>query len=242
MLNLLTRKLENFVSLDRDDRALLDRVIESPRQVPAGVEVISEGDKPTDVHLVLDGFACRYKVLPDGGRQIMAYLVPGDICDLHVFLLDQMDHSMSTLSACTIVDIPRATVLALLERPRIAQGFLLSTLVDEGTLREWLVNVGRRSADDRVAHLLCELLARLESVGLVQNDSYRLPITQVELADTTGLSSVHVNRVLQRLRASKLITLQGSQLVVLDVKGLRELAGWNANYLHLRKMPPTATS
>ena len=238
MVNLLARKLQNFVFLKSEDLRLLDRVIANPRRVQAGVEVISEGDKPTDVHLVLEGFACRYKVLPDGGRQIMAYLLPGDICDLHVFLLNEMDHSMSTLSECTIVDIPRPTILELLDRPMIAQGFLLSTLVDEGTLREWLVNVGRRQAEERVAHLLCELLARLESVGLADNDGYRLPITQVELADTTGLSAVHINRVIQRLRTDKLITLQNSRLVVLDLAKLQALAGWNPNYLHLKKQPP----
>jgi CRP-like cAMP-binding protein len=235
MANLLARKLQNFVELDAEDIDLLDRVVANPRTVVAGVDVISEGDVPSDVRLILKGFACRYKVLPDGGRQIMAYLVPGDICDLHVFLLDVMDHSMATLSDCVIVDIPRPVILALLERPRIAQGFLLSTLVDEGTLREWLVNVGRRKAEERVAHLLCELLARLRSVGLVNEDSYQLPITQAELADTTGLSTVHMNRVLQRLRAAKLITLKGTMLVVLDVPGLQELAGWDPNYLHLKQ-------
>ena len=236
MQNLLSRKLLNFVELHKADLELLDRVAGRGRTVPARTDLISEGENPLDVYLILSGFACRYKLVPDGGRQIMAYLVPGDLCDLHVFLLNQMDHSLSTLSECEVVNIPRATILEMLERPAISKGLLLSTMVDEGTLREWLVNLGRRQADERVAHLMCELLARLRAVGLVSDDNgYGLPITQHELADTTGLSTVHVNRVLQKLRADGLITFEGGELVVLDVGGLEKLAGWNPNYLHLRR-------
>lgn len=235
MTNLLSRKLQTFARLDQEDLQLLDRVIERSRFVPAGTDIISEGDVPSDVHLILQGFGCRYKILPNGARQIMAYLVPGDLCDPYVFLLDHMDHCLGTLSPCEVVDIPRATVLEMLRRPAITQGILLSTMVDEGTLREWLVNLGRRDALGRVAHLMCELLARLKAVGLVSGDSYSLPITQAELADTTGMTPVHANRVLQRLRREGLITLKGSELVVLDVPGLQRVAGWNPNYLHLRE-------
>jgi CRP-like cAMP-binding protein len=237
--SLLARKLGNFVDLDQVALDLLDRVVARSRIVPANTDLISEGDKPGNVHLVLRGFACRYKLLENGTRQIVAYLVPGDLCDLHVFLLDHMDHSVSTLSECEVVDIPRATILAMLDRPDIARGLLLSTMVDEGTLREWLASVGRRSAEERVAHLLCELLARLRSVGLASEDTFPLPVTQVELADTTGMTAVHVNRIIQRLRREKLISLGGKELVVLDVAGLQKLAGWNPNYLHLRRQSPS---
>jgi CRP-like cAMP-binding protein len=236
MENLLSRKLLNFVKLDAADLELLDRIVANPRTLPARMDLILEGEAPTDVHLILKGFACRYKLVPDGGRQIMAYLVPGDICDLHVFLLEHMDHSLATLSECTVVDIQRDEILAMLARPRLAQALLLSAMVDEGTLREWVVNLGRRQGEERVAHLLCELLSRLRAVGLVSSDSYRLPITQLDLAGTVGQSAVHVNRVLKSLRASKLITLEHSNLVILDLPALEKLAGWNPNYLHLRRM------
>ncbi|MCV3209987.1 Crp/Fnr family transcriptional regulator [Mesorhizobium sp. YC-39] len=226
--------------LDKIDLALLDSVISKTRTVAAHVDLISEGEKPSDVHLVLQGFACRYKILQDGRRQIMAYLVPGDICDLHVFLLDHMDHSLGTLSTCEIVDLPRTVVLELLDRPNIARGLLLSTMVDEGTLREWLVNIGQREAEPRVAHLLCELLARLRSVGLVSDQKYTLPLTQVELADTMGMTPVHMNRVLQSLRRKALISLESNQLTVLNSKRLESEAGWNPNYLHLRKVAAAA--
>jgi CRP-like cAMP-binding protein len=121
----------------------------------------------------------------------------------------------------------------LLERPNIARALWAAALVDEATLREWLVNLGGRPADERVAHLLCELLLRLRAVGLANGNSYELPLTQAELADTMGLSHVHMNRVIQRLRGEKLITLKGKNLVILDVERLKAFSGFNPNYLHI---------
>jgi CRP-like cAMP-binding protein len=236
-VNFLSRKLLNFGHLDQADLALLDAVVGKTRTVQPYVDLIAEGDKPGDVHLVLRGFACRYKILQDGRRQIMAYLVPGDLCDLHVYLLDHMDHSVGTLAECQVVDVSRSSIQQLLGRPAIARAMLMGTMVDEGTLREWLVNIGQRQAEPRVAHLLCELLARLRSVGLVSDDRYTLPLTQVELADTMGVTPVHMNRVLQSLRRKSLISLEGDQLTVLNAKGLEQEAGWNPNYLHLRANP-----
>lgn len=233
MANLLTRKLEAFAPLPKADRRLLDDLIRRPRLVGPREDLIREGDSPSDVYLILEGFACRYKLLEDGRRHIMAYLVPGDLCDLHVFILRAMDHSIATLSPCRIVDIPRARVLEMIERPAIARALWWCSLVDEATLREWLVNIGARSAERRVAHLLCELLLRLRAVGLATNGSYELPLTQAQIADTMGLSHVHVNRVLQRLRAEGLITLKDHALVILDVPRLKEFSGFDPNYLHL---------
>ena len=163
----------------------------------------------------------------------MAYLVPGDLCDLHVFILKKMDHSIGTLSVCRVVDIPRNRILEMLERPAIAQALWWSALVDEATLREWLVNIGRRPAEQRVGHLLCELLMRLQTVGLANGTSYELPITQSDVAETMGLTLVHVNRVLQRLRARNLITLGYKRLVINDVAALKAFSEFNPNYLHL---------
>ncbi|MBJ6125539.1 Crp/Fnr family transcriptional regulator [Microvirga splendida] len=233
MMNLLTRKLEAFGPLPDADRLLLDEVVRPVRAVGPRVDLIREGEAPSDVILILEGFACRYKILPPGRRQIMAYLVPGDFCDLHVFILKAMDHTIATLSPCTVVKIPRAQILALMDRPAIARAFWWVALVDEATVREWLVNVGARKAELRLAHLLCELLLRLETVGMTDGDTYELPITQAELADTVGLTPVHVNRVLQRLRRDGLITLKGKHLVILDIARLKAFSGFNPNYLHL---------
>lgn len=235
MANLLTRKLEAFGPLPEADRRLLDDVVRKTRDYGAREDLIREGDTPQDVHLVLEGFACRYKLLADGRRHIMAYLVPGDFCDLHVFILRAMDHTIATLSPCKVVTIPRDRVLELTNRPAIARALWWCALVDEATLREWLVNIGARSAERRIAHLLCELLVRLRVVGLADGGAYELPLTQTELADTMGLSNVHVNRVLQHLRAEGLITLKDRQLVVQDVPRLEAFSGFDPNYLHLGK-------
>ena len=233
--NPLTRKLQGFARLSEEDIRVLDQLVTNVRRVDARTDLIKEGEKPSDVHLVLEGFACRYKILPEGRRHIMAYLVPGDFCDLHVFILNEMDHSLGTLSPCSVVDIPRGRILELLERPAIARALWVAAMVDEATLREWLVNIGGREAEDRVGHLLCEMLLRLRAVGLANGDSYELPITQGELADTMALSSVHMNRVIQRLRKEMLITLKGRHLVILDFERLATVSGFNPNYLHLRQ-------
>lgn len=233
MGNLLTRKLEAFAPLPEADKRLLDDVIQEPQEVGPREDLIREGEAPTNVNFILEGFACRYKVLADGKRQIMAYLVPGDFCDVHVFILKEMDHSIATLSRCSVVKIPRQCILELTERPAIARAFWWAALVDEATLREWLVNIGARPAEQRVAHLLCELLVRLRVVGLADGGRYELPLTQKELGDTTGLSNVHVNRVLRRLRGEGLITFKDKHLVILDVERLEAFSGFTPNYLHL---------
>lgn len=231
--NPLVRKMRAFARFSDDDLRTLDDLVVSVRDVEARTDLIQEGDKPSDVYLVMEGFACRYKVLPGGKRHIMAYLVPGDFCDLHVFILNEMDHSLATLSPCRIVDIPRTRILELIERPAIARAFWVAALVDEATLREWLVNIGSRPAEERIAHLLCELHLRLKAVGLANGDRYELPLTQNDLADTMGMSGVHMNRVLQHLRADGLIELKGKNLVILDLERLKAFGGFNPNYLHL---------
>ena len=232
-LNPFVRKLAGYVALSDADRAVLERISAQTRIVAPRTDLVREGDKPNGVFLVMEGFAGRHKHRANGARQIMAYLVPGDMGDLDVALLDRMDHTITTLSACKVVRIPPETIAELLEHhPQIARALRMSTLVDEATLREWLVNVGCRSAPERIAHLFCELLMRLRAVGLAPTDSFALPITQGELADTTGLSSVHVNRTLQELRRQGLIELKSGRLTILDLPRLRALAEFKANYLH----------
>ena len=233
MANPLIRKLQAFAPLPEADRRLLDEISRGARDVGPREDLVREGDAPRDVQLVLGGFACRYKVLADGRRHIMAYLVPGDFCDLHVVILKEMDHAIATLSPCRVVSIPRERILELTERPALARALWWAALVDEAVLREWLVNIGARTAEERVAHLLCELLVRLRTVGLADGGGFELPITQAEIADTMGLTHIHVNRVLQRLRADGAITLKERRLVILDPGRLMAFSGFNPNYLHL---------
>jgi len=228
-------KLEHGARFTDADREALEAACIHPRRVPAYTDLIREGDDPRNVHLVLEGFVCRYKVLQDGKRQIMAFFVPGDICDLHVHILGEMDHSIGTLVDSLVVEIDPATVAALTSNPRINRALWWSTLVDEGTLREWLVNMGQRPADQQMAHLLCELLLRLQVAGKAKGDGFTLPLTQQELADTMGITVVHVNRVLRHLRNERLIELSGRQIRIPDIGRLRRFGDFDPNYLHLRK-------
>ncbi|MET0598910.1 MAG: Crp/Fnr family transcriptional regulator [Mesorhizobium sp.] len=233
-MNSLAQKLQSFEKLSEADLAVLENVIAKTRQVDARQDLIEEGDVPTDVLLVLEGFACRYKLLANGRRHIFSYMIAGDFCDLHGFIFRTMDHSVATLTTCTVVDIPRRTVLDLTEHhPRIARGLMWSTLVDQAVLREWLVNMGQRSAVEATAHLLCEMLMRLEIVGLVSNGHYQLPLTQTDLADTLGISIVHTNRSLKALREAGLVEMIDKAVYIPNIEKLKAFSGFTANYLHI---------
>ena len=232
--NPLVRKLKGFVALSDADKALLEQICAPSQIVPAQTDLVCEGDAPKGVFVILEGMACRHKVRATGARQIMAYLLPGDLCDLDVALLDTMDHAITTMSACRVVCIPPKVIAEVMQHhPQLARALRMTTLVDEATLREWLVNVGCRSGLERVAHLFCELRVRMQAVSLADGDSYDMPITQVNLADTTGMSTVHLNRSLQELRRQGLITLRQRRMTILDLPRLRTLAEFKANYLHL---------
>jgi len=232
--NPLVRKLEGFVALSEADRAILGRISAGSHLLGPRVDLIREGDAPDGVFLVMEGMAFRHKARGNGARQIMAYLLPGDLGDLDVALLTTMDHTITTASACRVVRLAPETIAELMQHhPQIARALRMSTLVDEATLREWLVNVGCRSALERLAHLFCELLVRFRAVDRTRGDSFELPVTQSELGDTTGLSSVHVNRSLQELRRRGLIELKGRRLTILNLPRLRVVAEFRSNYLHL---------
>ncbi|MHC2017730.1 helix-turn-helix domain-containing protein [Methylobacterium sp. CM6247] len=232
--NPFVRKLESLATLSDAERAVLERISAKPRNVPAHTALVREGDKPDGVFLVMDGFVCRQKHQSDGESPIMAYLLPGDICDLDVALLDRMDHTITTVSSCRIVHITPETIAELMrDHPGIARALRMSKLVDEATLREWLVNINCRSALSRMAHLFCELLTRMKAVGHAVEDSCVLPLTQTVLGSTTGLTTVHVNRTLQAMRREELITFKGGRLTVLDLPRLKKMASFKPNYLHL---------
>ncbi len=225
-MNSLAQKLQSFEKLSEADLAVLDQVVSKTRQVDARQDLIMEGDGPTDVQLILKGFACRYKLLANGRRHIFSYMIAGDFCDLHGCLFRTMDHSVATLTPCTVVDIPRRTILDLTENhPPIARGLMWSTLVEQAVLREWLVNMGQRQAVEATAHLLCEMLMRLEIVGLVDDGHYQLPLTQTDLADTLGLSIVHVNRSLKVLREAGLVEMVDKAVSIPNIERLKAFSG-----------------
>jgi CRP-like cAMP-binding protein len=189
----------------------------------------------------MEGFACRYRLQANGNRAIMAYLVPGDFCDLHVAILGEMDHSIGTLSQCAIAEIERTDIDDLTTNyPAITKAMWWATLVDEAILRSWLGSMGQKSAEKQMAHLFCELLIRLRATGRAWDSSYDFPMTQEELGDTLGITAVHVNRVLQHLRDEGLISLHGKILTILNVERLQEFAEFEPNYLHVKRRSSTA--
>lgn len=204
-----------------------------------GSDLVREGDRPDRSMLVAQGFTTRYRLLADGTRQITAIHVPGDFVDLHSFLLKTMDHSVGALSACRVVTFPHANLKTITERhPHLTRLLWLMTLLDSAIHREWIVAMGRRSALEQLAHLLCEIVTRLSVVGLGDSDrAVILPINQTELGDTLGLSTVHVNRTLQQLRAEQLITWQGQTVRILDWDRLARIAQFDPTYLHLDPEP-----
>jgi CRP-like cAMP-binding protein len=233
--NPLLTKLARVIQLSGEDRQALRDACHDTREVREHRDIVREGDRPEHVHLVLDGWAARYKVVSDGSRQITAYLIPGDFCDLHVTILREMDHGIFALTPTTIAYIAHGAFEELTcRRPNLARALWWATLVDEAVLRAWIVNIGRRDAYERVGHLMCEMHVRMQNIGLAENGHFDLPVTQEELADTLGLTPVHTNRVLQRLRSEELITFKGQTLTILDVERLKKAAGFDPNYLHAR--------
>ncbi|MBV8743432.1 MAG: Crp/Fnr family transcriptional regulator [Xanthobacteraceae bacterium] len=235
----LVRKLEQSTPLSEPEKRVLHTAPSRVRDVASHSDLVSEGACPTDISLLSEGFACRYKLLGDGRRQITAFLIPGDICDLRAFLLGRMDHGVAALCRCQVSHISHQRLFEIIEKhPRIGFGLWRDTMLDGAIYREWLTNVGRRSAYQRIAHLLCEVWWRLQAVGRTRGDSYELPVTQTDIGDAMGLSVVHVNRTLQQLRADGLISLRSNVVVVLNWRRLQEAGEFDPGYLQLQ---PQAT-
>lgn len=230
-----TAKLAGLAPLTGREIELLHDASSPARMVRANHDLISEGDKPGPTFLILDGWACRYKLLPDGSRQIMAFMLPGDFCDLHIGLLDEMDHNIGTLTACHVASLsPDRMERLITATPLLTQAFWRSQLVDEGVMRAWIVSMGRRDSLQRVAHLMLELYVRMRTVGLTTGETCRMPLTQTVLADALGLTPVHLNRVLRTLREREVMTFSLGTLDIQDIGALVRIAGFDDNYLHRR--------
>ena len=205
----------------------------SLQHVEGDQDLVREGDRPSHSPLLIEGFACRYKTLENGQRQIMAFHVPTEICDLASVLLKRMDYSIGTLTPATVALIPHATILGWAKsHPGLGRILWRATLVDASVSREWIVNVGRRTAYQRTAHLLCELMLQMRSAGLAHGLACDMPLTQVVLADALGLTPVHVNRTLQWLRGEGLVEFGGGVLTVRNWRELKRAAGFDPTYLH----------
>jgi CRP-like cAMP-binding protein len=217
---------------------LLEGAVVRPRVVNKGEDIIREGDRPTESILLLEGFAARYNLLRKGKRQITALHIPGDFVDLHSFLVKKMDHAVLAITPCTVGGVPHEILYKISENyPHLTRLLGVNLAVDAAIHRHWIVSLGRRSALEHAAHLLCEMFLRLRAVGLTKDDSFKLPLTQAELGDSLGLSTVHVNRVVQELRAKGLITWRGETLVIDDWERLQELAEFDPTFLSLEVEP-----
>jgi CRP-like cAMP-binding protein len=233
-LRLLVRKLATHSPLDEDDReALLALPYTMKTFEPQGY-IIREGDAPILTGVLISGFAFRQKLTGDGSRQIVALQVPGDPLDFQNLYLDESDHNVQALTRAEIAVIVRAEVQELARaRPSISRAISVLALIESSIFREWILNVGRRAASARVAHVLCELAVRLEAQGLADRYGYQLPMTQEQLADVVGLTPVHVNRTLKALEAGGLLKRDKRRVSFPDWQALREVGDFNQRYLHI---------
>ena len=214
--------------------AIEQAILESLFRAGPGEDLVVEGDPVDSVRLVLSGWLFRHKTLEDGRRQIVNFILPGETCDGHVYLLPTLDHSITTVTPVAYAEIKRARFEKLLASEHsLAEAFMCETLLNGAIQREWAVNLGRRAALEKVAHLFCEIYERLRPVGLVDGNSCSFPVTQMDLADATGLSVVHLNRTLQELRATGLIALRERTLTIMDLDALKSVALFSSNYLEL---------
>ena len=234
-LQLLVRKLETQSPLAQADREAILALPCTLKTLEAQSYTIREGDTPTACAVLLSGFAYRQKLTGDGSRQIVSLHIPGEALDFQHLFLDVADHNVQTLTRAELAIVPRAPLQELARsHSAIGHAILVSLLVEASMFREWTLNVGRREAPVRLAHLLCELAVRLEAQGLADTYGYEIPMTQEQLADALGLTPVHVNRTLRALESQGLISRDKRRVNFPDWEQMREMADFNQRYLHLQ--------
>jgi CRP-like cAMP-binding protein len=240
-LDLLIRNLELRAQLSAADKQQILGLSHHTRVLEAGSYIIREADPPRECGVLVSGFAYRQKLTGDGARQIIAIAVPGNALDFQNLFLNVADHNVQMLTRGTVAFISREQIQDLAFRnPSIGHAILVKMLVEAAIYREWTLNVGRRDARTRLAHILCELGTRLHALGLVEDYGYHLPMTQEELADAVGLTPVHVNRTLKALEAEGLIVRDRRRVSFPDWERLREVGDFNSRYLHLQQQTGAA--
>jgi CRP-like cAMP-binding protein len=237
------RRLESRAPLTEEGRAAVLELPFSYRTLEPAAYIVREGEPPNHCALLLSGFAYRHKVTGDGGRQILSVHMSGEFVDLQNSFLGVADHNVQALTRIEVATIPIAALERLaFEHPDVGRAMWIDTLVDAAIFREWMVNVGRRDSLSRMAHLLCEFALRLETAGLAGHRRYELPMTQEQLADCTGLTPVHVNRVLKELGRLHLIDRNKRAVSIADWDGLRQVGDFSTRYLHLEVGGPTTVA
>ena len=232
-VNPLARKLQRLGRLSEEDVQHVLALPTTVRAVPTGHYLVREGRPATECCVLLSGFACRHKLAATGARQIVSFHLPGDLLDLQHLLLSVADHNVQTITEAVVAWIPMTAIRKLTAQSQaISHALWRDTLIDASIFREWVLNVGRRDAKTRIAHMLCEFAARCESAGLGSPSAFELPMTQEQIADATGLTSVHVNRMLRALEADGAIARHRRHIRIADWQNMRTLADFDPAYLH----------
>jgi len=235
----LISKLDSMSRLNERERHAVAALPIRTRSVGAGQDLVLEGVAPSECCFVVDGLVCRYAITGEGGRQIVSFHIPGDLPDRDSLHLSVMDHTICAVSSARIAFIPHAAVVRLVEScPNVGIALWRDSVVDGGIYRQWLTSVGRRTAKQRLAHLICETFARMEAVGLADTDHFHFPVTQVQLGDALGLTAVHVNRMLQELRRDGLVSWNAPVVSISDHVALRRAGDFDAAYLQLKPFSP----
>lgn len=239
MPNLFIRNLESLGALSPSDRAMIADACRKTMPICAGTVLLREGDRLDRLYVVLEGWLCDFRILPDGGRQILSLYLPGDMCRSPGFPLDHADEGIAALTPAVVATVPFATYRLWLEqRPQVRRAIWWSHLREQARLRQRLVSLGRRSAIERIAHFLCELWTRLSGASPASPDGrVELPLTQADIGDVLGLTTVHVNRVLQRLHSEGLIVLKHGLLGIPNLAALRAVAAFDPRYLEAQGSP-----
>lgn len=231
----MIRKIETLFLLTPEER---DAVVALPfalRNYNADQDIVRDRDRPSQCCIIVKGLACRYKIMGEGKRQIMSFHIPGDMPDVMSLHLEVMDHSLATMTPSVLAFLPHEVLRPFLAKyPRISDALWRDTLVDGAIFREWVCNVGHREAYPRIAHLLCEMFVRMRVMELAGDDGFDFAATQQEIGDATGLSTVHVNRTLQKLRGDGLIRSESGRVVILNWADLQRAGEFDDTFLHLR--------
>jgi len=240
----LIRRLETFLSLSEEEKRSLRQAFHQRRAAAVGVDFVREGDPTRSVTVMIDGLGYRYKQLSNGRRQIVAYVLPGDLVSSGMLASDVFDHSVHMMQPSIVASIHHMDLMTL--HPNLMRGLWSIVARELAITQEWVVNVGQRDAQARIAHLFCELYYRMLEIGQVHDGAFAFPASQQELADSSGITNVHANRTLQNLRRQGVIAFDGKTLTVANIAALKRIGLFNPAYLHLersgalRATPPVA--
>jgi CRP-like cAMP-binding protein len=233
VLAALLRRLDTVSGLDEADIAAIRALPIVVRLWEAGRAIVSDGDRPTDCCLIIEGFCVRSKTTVSGHRQILSIHITGDIPDLQSLHLHRMDHDLITLVPSTLGFISHTSLRALTRaRPNVAAVLWRDTLIDAAIFREWLVNVGQRPATGRLAHFVLELHRRLAVIGRARGDTFEMPLTQEQVGEALGITPVHANRIIKQLRDERIVDISRGRVTVLDETKLEKLGQFDDRYLH----------